>query len=66
MSRRKKPTLYTILAEAAIVLLDEQDRVRSRNVVLRARRRHAALFRLERERLVMQAAERIAKQVMKA
>jgi hypothetical protein len=65
MSRRRKPTFYGALNEAAVALLDRQHRVWPREVVAHARNLHAELFELERERLVMQAAERIAKQVMK-
>ena len=63
--RRTKETLYGALNEAAVALLENQHRVRPGEVVRRARTLHADLFELERERLVMQAAERIAKQVMK-
>lgn len=65
MSRRRKPTFYGALNEAAVALLDRQHRVWPREVVAYARNLHAELFELERERLVMQAAERLAKQVMK-
>ncbi len=65
MSRRKTTTLYTILNESAVVLLDERRRVEATDVVLRARRQHADLFEMETERLIMQAARRIAKEVMK-
>ena len=64
MSRNTK-TLYGVLNESAASLLDRQRRVRPGEVVRRARDLHAELFALEQERLVMQAAERIAKQVMK-
>ena len=63
--RRRKQSLYGVLNEAAVALLESQRRVRPREVVQRARDLYADLFELERERLVMQAAERIAKQVMK-
>lgn len=65
MSRRAKPSLYSVLNDAAVALLDRQHRVWPREVVVHARHLHAELFQLERERLIMQAAERIAKQVMK-
>ena len=64
-SRRREQSLYGALNEAAVALLERQHHVRPREVVRRARDLHAELFELERERLVMQAAERIAKQVMK-
>jgi len=63
--RRRRQSLYGVLNEAAVALLENQHRVRPREVVQRARNLYAELFELERERLVMQATERIAKQVMK-
>ena len=63
--RRTKQTLYGVLNEAAVALLESQRRVRPGEVVRRARDLHAELFAMEQERLIMQAAERIAKQVIK-
>jgi hypothetical protein len=65
MSRRTTPTIHGVLAESALVLLEQQRLVWPREVVLRAWDLHAELFELEQRRLVMQAAEREAKAIMK-
>ena len=65
MTRRKKLTIHAVLAESALVLLDQQRLVWPREVVLRAWELHADLFEREQRRLVMQAAERDVKQIMK-
>ncbi len=59
------PTLKSILHEAATSLLESRDRVEAPDVVLRARMLHADVFEREQERLLMEAAGRIAKAIMK-
>jgi hypothetical protein len=58
-------TLKSILRDAAVSLLDSRDRVEAKDVVQRARMRHGHIFEREQERLLMEAAGRIAKQIMK-
>jgi hypothetical protein len=58
-------TLKSILRDAAVSLLDSRDRVEAKDVVQKARMRHADIFELEQQRLVMEAAGRIAKEIMK-
>jgi hypothetical protein len=65
MSPRTTATIHGVLAESALVLLDQQRLVWPREVVLRAWDLHAELFQLEQRRLIMQAAERLAKAIMK-
>ena len=59
------PTLKSFLHEAATSLLESRDRVEARDVVLKARMLHADVFEREQERLLMEAAGRIAKAIMK-
>jgi predicted transcriptional regulator len=59
------PTLKSILHEAATSLLETRDRVETRDVVLKARMLHADIFEREQERLLMEAAGRVAKAIMK-
>jgi hypothetical protein len=58
-------TLKSILYDAATSLLESRDRVEARDVVRKARMLHADVFEREQERLVMEAAGRIAKAIMK-
>jgi hypothetical protein len=58
-------TLKSILHEAATSLLESRDRVEARDVVRKARMQHADVFEREQERLLMEAAGRIAKAIMK-
>jgi hypothetical protein len=59
------PTLKTILRVAAVSLLESRDRVEARDVVQKARMSHADVFEREQQRLLMDAAGRIAKATMK-
>lgn len=59
------PTFKSILYDAATSLLESRDRVEARDVVQKARMLHADVFEREQERLVMEAAGRIAKAIMK-
>ena len=59
------PTLMSILYDAATSLLESRDRVEGRDVVQKARMLHADIFEREQERLLMEAAGRIAKAIMK-
>jgi len=61
MSRSLKSILY----DAATSLLESRERVEARDVVRKARMLHADVFEREQERLVMEAAGRIAKAIMK-
>ena len=58
-------SLKSILCDAATSLLESRDRVEARDVVRQARMLHADVFEREQERLVMEAAGRIAKAIMK-
>src|ERR1041385_6097246 len=58
-------TLKSILHEAATSLLESRDRVEARDVVRKARMQHADVFEREQERLLMEAAGRMAKAIMK-
>jgi hypothetical protein len=59
------PTLKTILRDAAVSLLESRDRVEARDVVQKARMSNADVFEREQQRLLMDAAGRIAKAIMK-
>ena len=61
MSRSLKSILY----DAATSLLESRERVEARDVVRKARMLNADVFEREQERLVMEAAGRIAKAIMK-
>jgi hypothetical protein len=59
------PTLKSILRDAAVSLLESRDRVEAKDVVQKAKMQHADVFEQEQHRLVMEAAGRIAKEIMK-
>lgn len=61
MSRSLKSILY----DAATSLLESRAQVEARDVVRKARMLHADVFEREQERLVLEAAGRIAKAIMK-
>lgn len=58
-------SLHSILHDCANALLDEQQHVEAGEVVLCAQQRYGDVFIAEQERLVFQAAARIAKSIMR-